>query len=318
LAVLLAGDAAIVLGVRAQPHSGALLYLNRGGIWRLNLETEERQPFLQLSSGTITHVSHSSDRTRIAYSTDIRGAGLDRVASEIVVATARGNDPRVIVREERTGATVEWPSWSPDGMRLSYAKTPFGSRTQRIEEVDVATGARNLVADAGSSPSYSPDGETIVFAAPVGQTWSISTVARQGGEPALVVPATGFEDLDHPLFAPIGEYIVFLAATSVPESPVSRATSSQSRLIGRAPATHPGSDANFDLWAVRLDGTELRKVADLFSQQPYLAWSPDGQSIAARDRLGLRVVDVATEPHDGAGARWVSGLVGSGPISWGW
>lgn len=43
------------------------------------------------------------------------------------------------MREERTGATVEWPSWSPDGTRLAYTKSVFGYRTERLEEVDLAT-----------------------------------------------------------------------------------------------------------------------------------------------------------------------------------
>src|SRR5687767_9759114 len=72
----------------SQAHSGAILYLNRGGVWRMSLATEDRQAFIQLPTGTITHVSRSWDRTRIAYSTDIRGAGLALVESTIVVASA--------------------------------------------------------------------------------------------------------------------------------------------------------------------------------------------------------------------------------------
>lgn len=300
-------------------YSGTLLYLNRGGIWQLNIATGQREAFLQLPTGTVAHVSHSWDHERIAYSTDVRGAGFELIESSIVIAQRDGSEPRTVVSEERTGATVEWPSWSPDGTRLAYSKTLFGYRTQRVEDVDLATGARTLVAEAGSSPTYAPDGESIVFASPFGQTWSISSAPRRGGDPSIIVPPEGFEDLDHPLYARNSEFIAFLGAVPAPEparrpAPVDDPLAEPPFSVASA---HPGSGADFDLWIVRPDGSGLRRVTELFSQQPYLTWSPDGRYLASRDRLGLRVIDMFGDLAAEGSVQWIAGALSSGPISWG-
>ena len=317
LLLFVRGAAALAGPELQDAQSGTVLYLNRGGIWQLNMATEQREPFLEPNIGTITHVSHSWDRSRVAYSVDVRGQGFELVESIIVVASADGSNATGAVSEKRTGATVEWPSWSPDGTRLAYTKTPFGSRTQRVEEVDLQTGARTLVTEAGTSPSYAPDGETIVFAAPFGQTWSISTISPHGGDARVVVPSEGFEDLDHPLFARSGEYIVFLGAAALQASMPVGAPASTLAFASGFGAVHPGSLADFDLWMVRPDGSGLRKVVELLSPQPFLAWSPDGRSLASRDRFGLRVIDMAGGTG-GESLRWVAGQISGGPISWGW
>src|SRR5206468_3639701 len=82
---------------------------------------------------------------------------------------ADGGNPRTVVIEAGGGATVESPAWSPDGTAIVYTRTSSRDRTQGVEEVDVESGARRLVADVGSSPAYAPDGESIVFSSPVGR-----------------------------------------------------------------------------------------------------------------------------------------------------
>ena len=54
----------------AQPEpsasGGALLYLHQGEIWRLDVATGQPSLFLRVPAGTVRHLAHSPDRTRLA------------------------------------------------------------------------------------------------------------------------------------------------------------------------------------------------------------------------------------------------------------
>ena len=80
-------------------YSGSLLYLNQGSIWQLDLASLSRQPLVQEPGAIITHVSHSWDRQRIAYSAYTRGARFEILQSRIVIAGADGSNPATAVQE---------------------------------------------------------------------------------------------------------------------------------------------------------------------------------------------------------------------------
>jgi Tol biopolymer transport system component len=321
LGPLLAEGASAPIGQEQTIYPGSLLYLSRGGIWQMNLATLQRQPFLDVPNATVTHVSHSWDHQRVAYSTSVRGAGFELLESSIVVAAADGSNPRTVVQESRSGATVEWPSWSPDGSRLVYTKTLLASRIPRVEEVDLATEARTLIAEAGSSPAYSADGESIVYASPAARTWSIWKAPRGGDGPTVLVADNGFEDVDYPLYARGGDFVAFIAAGPGPD-PVSSGRArtvgaiALARLLSVARA-HPVLGAEFDLWTVRPDGSVLSRAAELLSEEPYISWSPDGRYLAAWGRLGLQIVDATNGSSTGFPVQWLTALPSGGPISWG-
>ena len=308
-----------VLGQGEEPrYSGSLLYVSRGGIWQMNLASLERRPFLSPPNTTITHVAHSWDRQRLAYSMSIRGSRFELLESSIEIASIDGSERRTVVHEDRTGATVEWPSWSPHGTSLVYSKTVASERTQRIEEVELATGIRTLVAEAGSSPAYSADGQSVVFPSPAGRNWAIWSVPRAGEVPHAVVTGAGFDDVDHPLYAPDGSFIAFLGAGSGPP-PLARPHDGIVRRLGLlipVVSAHPLPGGQYDLWTVRPDGSGLDRAAELTSEEPYLSWSPDGHYLASWGRLGLQIVDMWSD-RPMRSVRWLTALPGGSPISWG-
>jgi Ca2+-binding RTX toxin-like protein len=85
----------------------------------------------------------------------------------------------------RKVANGEGGALSPDGTRVATAWSPWGRNGIRI--VDVATGAARTLVAHGSSPSWSPDGRTIAYAA-AGPCLNLGVyvVAAAGGSPRRI------------------------------------------------------------------------------------------------------------------------------------
>jgi dipeptidyl aminopeptidase/acylaminoacyl peptidase len=139
-------------------------------------------------------------------------------------------------------------------------------------EVELAV-ARMAKVGAASSPSFSPDGSRIAFVTNISGLPQVWTMPTAGGYPSLV---TSFDDpVGFVTWSPDGQWLAFNVA--------------------------PGGGFNEQIYVVRPNGTELRRLTDGGKAGNFLdGWSPDGRFIAyssnrrdpsARDSY---LVDVAT------------------------
>jgi dipeptidyl aminopeptidase/acylaminoacyl peptidase len=192
----------------------------------------------------------------------------------ISVANVDGTGVRQITPDGIDGFGARW---SPDGSMLVYQQREgWGNAIGNIFVIDVATGEATQVTDLDPAsygawsmhPSFSPDGQTIVFHVPRGpedgsrMRWDVWSVPVAGGDPALVVrnAASG-------VYAPDGETLAYVVPSS---------DSSPARLML---ANADGSDPRV---LVEGDGIEWPR------------WSPDGTRIAYSDNDGDHIIDVAT------------------------
>jgi len=67
----------------------------------------------------------------------------------------------------------------------------------------------------------------------------------------------------------------------------------------------------WDIWVVRPDGSDLRRVTYFYDDDPSAAWSPDGQWLAVFSGEALHVVAV-----DGPANFCIAGEGGYGAIEW--
>ena len=211
----------------------------------------------------------SPDRTMLVYS-ECCGS-----PNRVFVANVDGTGVRQITPDGIDGFGARW---SPDGSMLVYQQRDGATlKIGNLFVVDVATGEATQITDLDPehygwwflSPSFSPDGQTIIFHMPRGPNdgvstrWDLWSVPVAGGEPTLVV-----RNASMGIYAPDGGTLAYL------DSPRGDWTSSR-------------------LMVADVDGSDPRLLVQ-GDKVNFPRWSPDGTTIAYTDADGIHVVDVST------------------------
>ena len=207
--------------------------------------------------------------------------------SSIVTMNADGTNRKVVFQTVQGAAFA--PSWSPDGLRIAFGYGGFlqGRRTAGARIVLVnrdGTGVEELTPDMPNAgfPSWSADGKEIVYRsfAQNERGLRIVNVATH----ATHALTNGQDNL--PYWSPDGSKIVF------------------TRQDG----------ANFDIFTVRPDGTDLQHLTTFPTNDAHAVWSGDGQYIlwnsgeyGFRDEAAL--YDNSFQPY---GSIWIMKADGTG------
>ena len=178
-----------------------------------------------------------------------------------------------VVRLTTDGHLKQRPAWSPDGAWLAFTRHQGSEIFLFLRAVE--TGQEKRLT-AGKDPemdaAWSPDGKRLAFTfdktVPNQGDLDIHTVSADGDDqrPALVSPGKLSQE-EWPSWSPDGRW---LAITST-------------------------RDGNQEIYAVRPDGQDLRRLTSDPAIDAHPAWSPDGKRIAfATSRWGdleLAVMD---------------------------
>jgi dipeptidyl aminopeptidase/acylaminoacyl peptidase len=204
------------------------------------------------------------------------GASVASGGRQVMIADINGENVRKFGATRRAGPEgVNAPRWSPDGRTIVYQVDGAGEKIGDLFALDVASGQVTQLTDLEQissglwymSPSYSPDGRSILFTSPSTgqddrQVWHLWSVPASGGEPSLVLRDAGFGE-----YSPDGSTIAY---TGISE----------------------GGELG-DLWIANADGSDRRKLVE--GEFYFPRWSPDGTRIAYGDDWeGAWVVDVGT------------------------
>ncbi len=163
-----------------------------------------------------------------------------------------------------TNSANEWsPAGSPDGTEIAFESerddpnpmSCFPNCITKLHLMSVdGSGERRLMDLPGAEghPDWSPDSRSLVFQADRNGDgkFEIYIISATGGEPTLVL-GDSFDNMA-PDWSPAGDEIAFSS----------------------------DRDGQYDVFAVRIDGTGLRKLADTGLNDYFPAWAPEGASVA--------------------------------------
>jgi Tol biopolymer transport system component len=186
-------------------------------------------------------------------------------AKDLWIMRSNGTEASELVREstrDDDSATLQEPSWSPDGSRIVYIDSP-PSRIHFVDPVNAAKTFVSTTSDFRSHPDWTPDGQHIVFSGFSG----VYIASADGGDVQLLVDdAEDGRDHGHPTVSPDGTRIAFE--------------------VFSPPA----------IWLMNIDGSNQRLLM-IDGEAP--CWSPDSQQIAfASGESDIRVINAdGTGPH---------------------
>ncbi|MBI2186376.1 MAG: PD40 domain-containing protein [Acidobacteria bacterium] len=202
---------------------------------------------------------HFSKDGRLAVS-EIRNLA-NTARAEIAVMNPDGSN-RKVVYAGGPGAAF-FPTWSPDGQWIAVGVGGFfGARDSQpaklmLVRTDGSQQTRELTSGLPNAgfPSFSPDGARIAY-----RVWG-----EQGGKPQYGIRVMTLADgsvrtltteMDNfPSWSPAGDLIAF------------------TRRIGGA------EDYDYDIFTMRPDGTNVRRLTTTPGNDGHSFWSPDGTSI---------------------------------------
>lgn len=170
-----------------------------------------------------------------------------RIAVEIFASSTREGadvwiiDPNaeVAARFPNPEGSASNPRWSPDGQLIVYHNRLPRNRGNEIWLIDIA-GRRTTKIAEGITPSFSPDGSTVVFSAKNAGNWDVYALHLGSAEMRRITDAPAHEI--YPLWQRHGgdERIVF---------------SAREESAGRAP-----DEYTYDLWQVAPDGSNRKRL----------------------------------------------------------
>jgi Tol biopolymer transport system component len=175
----------------------------------------------------------------------------------------------------------DWtPAWSPDGMQIAfYSDRSEGMALYQMDlsnmlfSDDIPLASKISGTEMGAWPSWSPNGQRIVYRQELPGNDEIFVINTDGTDPVNITQH-GANDLS-PDWSPDGKTIVFESIR----------------------------DGNYEIYAVDPSGSNLRRLTNHPLEDQHARWSPDGSAILYSHHGELYLMD-----PDGSNARPLAGM----------
>ncbi len=222
----------------------------------------------------------------------VPGGGVD-FGADLYLSRIDGKQPRVLASHKQVAEFLRSPAWiSNTEILFSYrGRDAAGFADFHIDRIDVTTGRTSRYIERAVDPSVSRDRKSIVYVAIDDKTddeaLTVASVDLKEKR-AIVTSASNLALFSSAVFSPDGSKVAF-AAVDLTSPPSGRGLGPPSGL--GIYAAHPFLE---DVWIVNVDGTGLRRLAELAENMPSLTWNGDGTVLYALGAGAWWKVEVAT------------------------
>lgn len=298
----------------AQGAAGRVVWPKDGDLWVYDLATKTQTKITDLPSAgaTVTGATWSPDGKRVIYAQFWRRPGDRSSGADLYIANADGSDPQLFAERDAPNTVLETPEWLPSDMVYYTIRrvTSQGRETQTIVR-QFGGGQPETVVDNAYDPAVSPNESIIIYvrSTHTGQQMLKKTIA-EAGDGCEIVSDQMFQYLSLPRISPDQTRVAF-GGSGEPNLAGPSACGGDPRSSAAAPAVGLGlldlgawlqPDVAYahglpaDVYSLNLDGSALKRVADIKDDDPTVSWSPDGAKMAIFGVAALFLVDSAGGP----------------------
>lgn len=176
-----------------------------------------------------------------------------------------------------TRTTNAYPAFSPDGKKIAYMCNADGDFDIYVRRLDDRV-LRKITDAPGrdGTPVWSPDGSQIAFQSFRDGHSQIYIMNADGGQQRNISKSASHDE--HPFWSADGHRILFC--------------SDRSRVEGK-------EDKNIDIYEMKIDGSNVRRITHTPEVETYASWSPDGSQIVCRKILANEDWEIVVMNSDG-------------------
>jgi Tol biopolymer transport system component len=279
---------------------------------------EERTLVTAPGSDFMIDPAWSRDGAQIAYAqqiTLIPGRSTD-YGSDLYVIDAAGGEPRRLLEHNEPGSFYRYPSFSPDGRTVYFFRSRLDETQTQVFEgaaLNLDTNVVEVLMKQAYGGEVSPDGKSLIYVDLTGgwQSLSLMDLATRKSRTLVSPDKDGLYFYYAPRFSPDGSRIVFAGSGDAGQVPVGslpgrQGTVSDALVLSPDAALALGfagagalDGPPWDLYLVEVKGdSKLVRLTEVYDDQPFPAWSPDGARILYIGVTGLVAIspDQSTDP----------------------
>ena len=278
--------------------AGLVVYSNNNDIWTMNADGSNQTQLTHVAQNLFANDAvFSPDGTKIAYTVHQPWTQDNWGGSEIHIMNIDGTNDRVALKPTRKSEWMDMPAWYAAGTQLFYshdvpqfdASGNWTSDTITLEALDMGTGQRTVLQNNAENPTTAANGTLAWVSFTNGQIGFQLNVITPNSQPKTILSDKDFLQIWQPRLSPDGQWIAFSGSGR------SASSGGSSGLFG-ALSLVPTASAHglpWDPWIIKVDGTGLRKLASIGSDEQAVTWSPDGQTVGVDDYDGVFAIPAA-------------------------
>jgi Tol biopolymer transport system component len=296
----------------AQGAQGKIAWPKDGDLWIYDLSTRQQMKITNLAAGAaVTGATWSPDGQRVVFAQFWRRPNERSSGADLMIANADGSNAHPFAERDAPNTVLETPEWMPSGRVYYTIRRVVNGREAMSIVRQAENGQPELLVENAYDPAVSPDESTLVYvrSTRMGQQMFKKTIGEAGDGCELISDQV-FQFLSLPRISPDGKRVA-LGGSGEPNmgpsgcggDPRSSTPSAAPPFLDLGALLQPdvayAHGLPADVYSLNLDGSDMKRIADIKDDDPTVAWSPDGGSrLAIFGVSALFLVDAKGGPTE--------------------